>query len=327
VAKNSNQNVIEIKNVRKSYGKLQVLKGVNFSVPNGQILALLGPNGAGKTTLVKMMSTLLSVDKGTIKIDGKDVMKDPHAVRSSIGLTGQYAAVDEYLTGEENLIMMGHLYRLDKDTSKNRAKELLKRFDLASASKRAVRTYSGGMRRRLDLAASLIASPPIIFLDEPTTGLDPSSRLTMWSIIKDLVASGTTILLTTQYLDEADQLANNIIVIDKGVVIAEGTADQLKKRLGGERLKLELKNVKQVDEARKVLAKYKPVTGNKSTVLTMPASGVGQLKTVIDIANENKIQLAEIALERPTLDDVFLTLTGHVATNEASDTTTKEGNS
>jgi ABC-2 type transport system ATP-binding protein len=325
VAKTPTEAVIQIKNVRKSYGKLQVLKNISFSVPKGQIVALLGPNGAGKTTLVKMMSTLLSVDKGSIVIESNDVMKDPSAVRSLIGLTGQYAAVDEYLTGEENLVMMGHLYRLDKKTAKQRAKELLKQFDLAEAGKRAVRTYSGGMRRRLDLAASLIAAPPVIFLDEPTTGLDPSSRLTMWSIIKELVAGGTTILLTTQYLDEADQLANNIIVIDKGVVIAEGTADQLKKKVGGERLKLELKNEKQVEEAREIFAKFKPVVGNKATVITMPASGIAQLTTVLEMANDNKIQLAEVALERPTLDDVFLTLTGHVASKETNDTESQKG--
>jgi ABC-2 type transport system ATP-binding protein len=325
VAKTPIEAVIQIKNVRKSYGKLKVLKNVSFNVPKGQIIALLGPNGAGKTTLVKMMSTLLSVDRGSIIIEGRDVMQDPSAVRTSIGLTGQYAAVDEYLTGEENLVMMGQLYRLDKKIARQKAKELLKKFDLAEAGKRAVRTYSGGMRRRLDLAASLIAEPPVIFLDEPTTGLDPSSRLTMWSIIKDLVAGGTTILLTTQYLDEADQLANNIIVIDRGVVIAEGTADQLKKRVGGERIKLELRNEKQVEDAKKIFAKFKPVVGNKSTVITMAASGIAQLKTVLDLANDNKIQLAEVALERPTLDDVFLTLTGHVATNETSGVDKQKG--
>ncbi|HEV7665504.1 MAG TPA: ATP-binding cassette domain-containing protein, partial [Chloroflexota bacterium] len=229
---------IEVQNLTKSYGKTQVLQGIDLHVERGTMLALLGPNGAGKTTIVRILSTLLGFDGGTVLVDGHDVRTEPDKVRAVIGLTGQAAAVDELLTGRENLVMMGRLYRLTAASAKARAQELLQEFDLVEAAGRPAKTYSGGMRRRLDLAVSLIASPPVLFLDEPTTGLDPRSRLGMWEIIKDLLASGTTILLTTQYLEEADQLADRIVVIDGGKVIAEGTPSVLKSKVGNDRLEL-----------------------------------------------------------------------------------------
>src|SRR3984957_9268967 len=234
----SSDYVIEAKNLTKSYGKTEVLKGIDLQVERGTMLALLGPNGAGKTTTVRILSTLLSFDGGMATVEGYDVVKQADKVRSVIGLTGQSAAVDDLLTGGENLVMMGRLYRLTSASAKTRAQELLEEFDLVKAADRPAKTYSGGMRRRLDLAVSLIAAPPVIFLDEPTTGLDPRSRLGMWAIIKRLLDNGTTILLTTQYLDEADQLADKIVVIDEGVVIAEGTSSELKSKVGNDRLEL-----------------------------------------------------------------------------------------
>src|SRR5215472_4964708 len=231
---------IEARNLTKSYGKTQVLKGIDLKVERGTMVALLGPNGAGKTTIVRILSTLLGFDRGTVLVDGHDVRSEPDKVRAVIGLTGQTAAVDELLTGRENLVMMGELYRLTSASARARAQELLEQFDLVEAANRPAKTYSGGMRRRLDLAVSLIATPPVLYLDEPTTGLDPRSRLAMWEIIKSLLAGGTTILLTTQYLDEADQLADRIVVIDGGKVIAEGTADALKSKVGNDRLELTL---------------------------------------------------------------------------------------
>src|ERR1700694_3434943 len=230
--------VIEVKNLTKSYGKNEVLKGIDLQVERGTMLALLGPNGAGKTTTVRILSTLLNFDGGTVLVEGHDVRAEADQVRRVIGLTGQSAAVDELLTGRENLVMMGQLYRLTAASARARAEELLEEFDLVEAADRTAKTYSGGMRRRLDLAVSLIATPPVIFLDEPTTGLDPRSRLAMWDIIKNLLAGGTTILLTTQYLDEADQLADRIVVIDGGRVIAEGTPSALKSKVGNDRLRL-----------------------------------------------------------------------------------------
>ncbi len=233
--------VIEVKNLKKSYKDNKVLKGISFKVKRGTMLALLGPNGAGKTTTVRILSTLLGHDSGSVTVEGHDTQKEADKVRSVIGLTGQSAAVDEMLTGRENLVMMGRLYRLTSRSAKERANELLEEFDLVAAADRPAKTYSGGMRRRLDLAVSLIASPPIIFLDEPTTGLDPRSRIAMWNIIRKLMENGTTILLTTQYLEEADQLADQIIVIDGGKVIAEGTAKELKTKVGKDRLELTFK--------------------------------------------------------------------------------------
>lgn len=245
--------IVEAKNLHKSYGDNHVLKGINLRVERGKMLALLGPNGAGKTTTIRILSTLLKPDKGSAFVGGHDVIEDSEAVRSVIGLTGQSAAVDELLAGRENLIMMGRLYRLTAASAKARAQELLEEFDLLDAAERPAKTYSGGMRRRLDLAVSLIASPPVIFLDEPTTGLDPRSRLVMWDIIKKLMVRGTTILLTTQYLEEADQLADSIIVIDDGRVIAEGTAKELKRKIGEDRLVLSFKDAASLKQAVRIL--------------------------------------------------------------------------
>src|ERR687894_1752296 len=242
--------------LEKSYGKTRALAGLNLEVEEGTVLGLLGPNGAGKTTAVRILTTLLKPDAGRAEVVGFDVVKQAGDLRSRIGLTGQYAAVDEYLTGRENLEMVGRLYHLPKREARRRADELLERFDLVDAASRLVKTYSGGMRRRRDLAASLVFSPPVLFLDEPTTGLDPRSRLRMWDIIGELVAGGTTLLLTTQYLDEADRLADRIAVVDSGAVIAEGTADELKARVGGERLELTVTEGGDLNVAARVLAPY-----------------------------------------------------------------------
>jgi ABC-2 type transport system ATP-binding protein len=305
---------ILVKNLQKSYGTLKVLRGVTFDVKRGEILALLGPNGAGKTTTIKILSTLLKSDAGSARINGYDVQSDEADVRASIGLTGQYAAVDEYLTGKENLELIGRLYRLSREDAEQRATQLLEEFDLVEASSRTVKTYSGGMRRRLDLAMSLIANPPIIFLDEPTTGLDPRSRLTMWTMIKKLAQSGTTILLTTQYMEEADQLANNIVVIDNGKVIAEGTSNTLKGKVGSDRLELTIAKKSNFDKAAKVVDGKNLQTDNESRTLSIATkNGVGELKQVLEKLEKANIEVENINLRRPTLDDVFLSLTGHGA--------------
>jgi ABC-2 type transport system ATP-binding protein len=306
-----NDIVIEAKNLKKSYGKTEVLKGINLQVERGTMLALLGPNGAGKTTTVRILSTLLNFDGGEATIEGHSVVKDADKVRSVIGLTGQSAAVDELLTGRENLVMMGRLYRLTKKSAKARAEELLKSFDLVDAADRPAKTYSGGMRRRLDLAVSLIATPPVIFLDEPTTGLDPRSRQAMWDIIKNLLAGGTTILLTTQYLEEADQLANQIIVIDGGKVIAEGTAKQLKSKLGADRLEVSFKTPELLAQAVKALGKVVADTDDKEyTVSIMVKDTNKDVKHVLDVLSKEKIAVDSLAVHKPTLDDVFISLTG-----------------
>lgn len=310
---------IVVKGLTKSFGKLKVLKGIDFKVSRGHILALLGPNGAGKTTTIRILSTLLLPEAGKASINGHDVVKEPTKVRSSIGLTGQFAAVDEYLTGEENLLMMGRLYRLSLADSKQRAKELLEQFELNEAAHRPVKTYSGGMKRRIDLAMSLIASPPVIFLDEPTTGLDPRSRQTMWAMIKQLAQSGTTILLTTQYMEEADNLADNIIVIDEGKVIAEGTADTLKARVGSERLEITIAKKSNFEEALKVVeGESLQVDTERRSLSIASKGGVRKLKELLRRLEEARIQVEGISLHRPTLDDVFLSLTGHAATQEES---------
>lgn len=309
---------IVVKDLKKSYGKLEVLKGVDFRVKKGTILALLGPNGAGKTTTVRILSTLLRPDGGTATISGYSVADEPEKVRSVIGLTGQSAAVDELLTGSENLVMMGRLYRLTPESARARAQELLQEFDLVDAANRPAKTYSGGMRRRLDLAVSLIATPPVIFLDEPTTGLDPRSRIAMWEIIKKLVADGTTILLTTQYLEEADQLANRIVVIDNGVVIAEGTAAELKKRIGNDRLEVTFQDAKTLSRAVKLLGDEVLDTDKEEFSLTVgikdPSAGV---RRILDRLEAHKIAVASLAIHKPTLDDVFLSVTGKSVAAEA----------
>lgn len=317
---------ILVKNLKKSFGNLKVLKDVSFNVKRGTILAVLGPNGAGKTTTIRILSTLLEKDGGTAVVNGYDVSRNPGDVRESIGLTGQFAAVDEYLTGEENLHMIGRLYRLSKQEVKTRTKELLEQFDLVEAGKRPVKNYSGGMKRRIDLAMSLIAKPPVIFLDEPTTGLDPRSRMTMWEMIKKLVESGTSILLTTQYMEEADQLADHIVVIDNGKVIAEGDANSLKAKVGSDHLDLTISGKSSMDDAKKAVKSEKVQIDEESRVLSIASKGgVKKLQQVLNHLEDAGIIVDSVALRRPTLDDVFLSLTGHGATTEIENKTTKKG--
>jgi ABC-2 type transport system ATP-binding protein len=308
---------IEAKNLTKAYGENKVLKGISLKVKRGSMLALLGPNGAGKTTTVRILSTLLNFDGGTVTVEGYDIKKESDSVRRVIGLTGQSAAVDELLTGRENLIMMGRLYRLTTTSAKARAQELLEEFDLVDAAERPAKTYSGGMRRRLDLAVSLIATPPVIFLDEPTTGLDPRSRLAMWDIIEGLMAKGTTILLTTQYLEEADQLADQIVVIDGGKVIAEGTAAELKSKVGKDRLELTFKNSANFKSAVEVLKKQVVESDEKEHTVTIVIKETDKdVKRTLEILSDSKLEVVSMAIHKPTLDDVFLTLTGKQKSDE-----------
>lgn len=311
------QTAIVVEQLKKSFGKLRVLEGINLTVERGRILALLGPNGAGKTTMVRILSTLLRPDSGKVTVGGYDVVNEAHHVRSIIGLTGQYAAVDEYLTGQENLVMMGRLYRLTKAASQRRARELLQQFDLVEAANRIAKTYSGGMRRRLDLALSLIATPPILFLDEPTTGLDPRSRLGMWQVIQALKANGTTMLLTTQYLEEADRLADQIAVIDHGRLIAEGTATELKARVGQERLELVIEPESNLATAVKVFGADPTAQVNQAErSLSISTDGtVADIKRVLNAMEQAQIEIETLSLHKPTLDDVFLHVTGHEATH------------
>jgi ABC-2 type transport system ATP-binding protein len=311
--------VIEVKNLRKSYGNHEVLKGIDLSVARGTMLALLGPNGAGKTTTVRILSTLLGFDGGSVTIQGHNVATNPDKVRRIIGLTGQSAAVDEMLTGRENLVMMGRLYHLTKKSAHARAEELLEEFDLVEAANRPLKTYSGGMRRRLDLAVSLIATPPIIFLDEPTTGLDPRSRLAMWDIINRLKENGATILLTTQYLEEADQLADKIIVIDGGKVIAEGTARDLKAKVGKDHLVLTFDDDKAFTTAKKLLGKDLLEFDDKELTVTViiQDTNADVLKT-LETLSQGSSKFAAMAIHKPTLDDVFMSLTGKQATEKES---------
>src|ERR671921_2549736 len=300
----SSENAIVVKGLRKSFKQLTVLDDVNFVVKKGTVLALLGPNGAGKTTTIRILSTLLLPDNGEALINGFDVVKEADKVRSLIGLTGQYAAVDEYLTGKENLHMIGRLYRLSYPDIKQSPQELLELFDLVEASDRTVKTYSGGMRRRLDLAVSLIASPPIIFLDEPTTGLDPRSRLIMWNIIKQLVSSGTTILLTTQDMDEADNLADRIVVINGGKIIAEGTAEELKQRIGSERLEVTVAAESNFEKTKKVVEEDSLHSDSKMRTLSLVTKGgMHQLKQVLSRLDEAGIEVENVSFRSPTLDD------------------------
>lgn len=310
-------NIIEARGLAKNYGDVVALDGLDLSVPEGSVFGLLGPNGAGKTTAVSILTTLLEPDAGTARVAGADVLTEPEEVRRRIGLSGQFAAVDEYLTGFENLEMIGRLYRLGKQASRTRARELLEQFDLVEAADRPVKTYSGGMRRRLDLAGALVAEAPVLFLDEPTTGLDPRSRTELWSVIRDLVDRGTTLLLTTQYLEEADQLADDIVVIDHGREIAHGTADELKTMVGGERIEVTLQEGASIDDAQRVLSRFavgEVFADSRTRTLIVPISGGAQTLTdALRDLDAGGIKLRDVGLRRPTLDDVFLTLTGHAA--------------
>lgn len=308
---------IRVKDLKKYFKDVKAVDGIDLEVKKGTVLAILGPNGAGKTTLIRLLTTLLKPDAGEAKVNGYDVLREAGKVREIIGLTGQFTAIDEILTGRENLEMAAKLYHLSDETARNRASELLLRFDLLDASDRSVWTYSGGMKRRLDLAASLVANPQILFLDEPTSGLDPRSRTELWHIIKELVGDGATVLLTTQYLEEADHLAHHIVVIDKGRIIASGTSRELKEKVGGDVLELHLTDHTQSHRAAaaiEALGKEQPRINELEGHVTMPIrGGASVLVDAVRRLDQARINLADIVLRRPTLDDVFLVLTGHEA--------------
>jgi ABC-2 type transport system ATP-binding protein len=309
---------IEAVGLEKTYGTVHALAGLDLRVATGTVLGMLGPNGAGKTTAVRVLTTLLRPDHGTARVAGYDVVTDAAQVRRGIGLTGQNAALDESLTGRSNLVMVGQLCRLPRRQAKRRADELLARFDLTDAAERGVKAYSGGMRRRLDLAASLVARPEILFLDEPTTGLDPRSRLVMWEVIRSLVADGTTVLLTTQYLDEADQLADRIAVVDQGRVIAEGTSSELKAGVGGERVEITVAPESDLATARDVMARHADgpprVDASRRGVSASVPGGARQLPSLVADLGAAGVLLDDLGVRRPSLDDVFLFFTGHTAT-------------
>jgi len=320
---------IKASGLTKAYGEVIALNGIDIEVEQGTVLGLLGPNGSGKTTTVRILATLLQADSGSASVGGFDVLTQPDEVRSVIGLTGQYAAVDEYLTGRENLELFGRLFHLSKFDAAKRAAELLDRFDLSDAADRGIKGYSGGMRRRLDLAASLIGRPNVLFLDEPTTGLDPRSRQGMWSVIEDLIAEGTTVLLTTQYLEEADQLANRIVVLDHGNVIAKGTSNELKSQVGGDRIEIVVESASDVTKAADLIQEFgsAPATTEEliKTVLLPVAGGSTAIVNIVRKLDENKIAIADIALRRPTLDDVFLSLTGHATEDSQENSVPAKG--
>jgi daunorubicin resistance ABC transporter ATP-binding subunit len=310
---------VRVSGLTKSFGDVQALAGVDFEIPEATIFGLLGPNGAGKTTAVRILATVFPPDAGSAEVLGYDVVRDAHRVRMQIGLAGQYAAVDPNLTGRENLRLMGELAQVEPSVIPPRVDELLHDFDLVDAGDRPVRTYSGGMRRRLDVAASLVQKPPVLFLDEPTTGLDLQSRLALWQMIRDLVRDGTTVILTTQYLEEADHLADDLVVIDHGQIIAKGTAGELKRQLGGEVIELTMAGEGDVDEA---LALVGGVAGGRperdGSVLRMPSSeGSHMLTEILRRLDDAGVQPIAVALREPSLDDVFLALTGHAAEEEA----------
>jgi len=306
----------------KAYGDVRALDGLDLTVPEGTVLGLLGPNGAGKTTTVRILTTLLRPDAGSCTVAGVDVLRDPQRVRQLIGLSGQYAAVDEHLTGFETLEMIGRLYHLGRRRARERARELLERFNLSDAADRPAKTYSGGMRRRLDLAGALVAQPKVLFLDEPTTGLDPRSRLAMWEVITELVREGTTLLLTTQYLEEADQLAHDIVVIDHGRAIAHGTPDELKRQIGGERLELTVGAQEEITTVTAILEAIgtdRPTVDEETLRVTVPVTnGPTALIEAVRKLDGAGIAPTDIGIRRPTLDDVFLQLTGHQAEDHST---------
>lgn len=313
----SSKPAILAEGLEKRYGKTQALRGLDLMAEEGKVLGVLGPNGAGKTTAVRILTTLLRPDAGHAEVVGLDVVRQADQLRAHIGLAGQYAAVDEYLTGRENLTMVGRLYHLPGSQARQRADELLEYFELTDAGNRTVKTYSGGMRRRLDLAASLVLSPPVLFLDEPTTGLDPRSRLAMWDVIRSLVKGGTTLLLTTQYLEEADELADQIAVVDGGRVIARGTSDELKTQVGGERLEVTVARGSDLDAAIRALSPYGAgemrVDPERRHIVLPVINGSQLLANAVRDLDGVDVRLDDLGLRRPTLDDVFLTLTGHAA--------------
>ncbi|TFD59964.1 ATP-binding cassette domain-containing protein [Cryobacterium suzukii] len=325
--------IIEAQGLTKTYqsksGPVHALAGLDLQVPRGTVKALLGPNGAGKTTVVKMLTTLIRPDAGTAVIDGIDVIRHPKSVRRIIGVSGQYAAVDENLTGFENLEMVGRLYHLGGAAARRRAQELIDLFELTAAGNRPVKGFSGGMRRRIDLAGALVINPKVLFLDEPTTGLDPRSRIALWDVIKHLVADGTTVLLTTQYLEEADQLADDIVVIDDGRVIAEGTSDQLKAQIGGHRVVVALVDAADGGTAREILARHGSGEPSMSTdgrgVEVAVTDGPTALQNMLSDLRAAQVNLHDAGMRRPTLDDVFLKLTGHKADLDATDDDTDAG--
>ncbi len=308
------QYAIHAEGLIKRFGKTTALDGVSLSVPTGSVLGLLGPNGAGKTTTVRALATLIQPDGGQAYVGGYDVVREPQKVRALIGLTGQYAAVDEEMTGQENLLLIGRLLDMSRPAARHRARELLERFELTDAAGRAVKTYSGGMRRRLDLAASLVGRPRVLYLDEPTTGLDPHNQGEVWSMVRGLVADGVTVLLTTQYMDEADRLASEIVVIDHGRVIADGTPDELKTAVGGQILEARAADTTQTEQVAAIMSGLvgaTPAREGDGTLLTVPVSDPAMLPALVRRLDEAHIVTSELALRRPSLGEVFLALTGH----------------